>query len=174
MKYVMKSGTLSDCEKALIRVKGDFIGPGKKLYYADGTVALQTDIRKRETGHDKTGDVRFRYYVMLDVWGNEVAVGKPDYEEGEDPISAGWPVCRMPKTAHMQLLFREREYCLRVVDSQNYTLKEPSGKIVLHISHRGLSGGWDIEADDLFPPEVVCGIFVFCRYLEQENEFIIV
>ena len=55
MKYVMKSGTLSDCEKALIRVKGDFIGPGKKLYYADGTVALQTDIRKRETGHDKDG-----------------------------------------------------------------------------------------------------------------------
>ncbi len=25
-----------------------------------------------------------------------------------------------------------------------------------------------------FVPEIICGIFIFCRYIEQENEFLVV
>ena len=42
---------------------------------------------------------------------------------------------------------------------------------VMQIFHRGIVGGWNIEAMDNFAPEIICGIFVFCKYIEQENEF---
>ena len=35
-------------------------------------------------------------------------------------------------------------------------------------------GGWLFHDDHGFAPEVLCGIFAFCRYIEQENEFLIV
>ncbi|MCI6377313.1 MAG: chromate transporter [Clostridiales bacterium] len=57
---------------------------------------------------------------------------------------------------------------------QNYVLTAQSGRAVVQILHKGLAGGWSIEADDKFPPEIICGIFLFCRYIEQENEFNIV
>lgn len=48
---------------------------------------------------------------------------------------------------------------------------DENGKIIMR---RGLCGGWLIDAFDDFSPEILCGIFVFCRYVEQENEFLIV
>ena len=40
--------------------------------------------------------------------------------------------------------------------------------------HRGIAGGWTLEDNCGFSPEMLCGIFIFCRYIEQENEFMIV
>ena len=42
------------------------------------------------------------------------------------------------------------------------------------IMHRGLCGGWSIDADEAFSPGILCGLFAFCRYMEHENEFMIV
>lgn len=54
-----------------------------------------------------------------------------------------------------------------------YLTKE-NGTVVLQIMHRGIAGGWTIDTVEKFQPQVICGLFMFCRYIEQENEFIIV
>ena len=55
-----------------------------------------------------------------------------------------------------------------------YVLKEESGKAVMEITHRGLVGGWDIAGPEDFGCEGVCGIFLFGRFMERENEFWVV
>lgn len=45
---------------------------------------------------------------------------------------------------------------------------------VVHILHRGIMGGWTIEDETGLLPKNLCGLFVFCRYLERENEFMTV
>ena len=59
-------------------------------------------------------------------------------------------------------------------NSQNYTLRDRAGYIVVQIMHRGLTGGWNMEVDEDFTPEILSGLFAFCRYIEQENEFLVV
>ena len=63
---------------------------------------------------------------------------------------------------------------LRMHNSQNYTMKDIHDADVLRIMHRGLIGGWLLEDRCGFAPETLCGLFIFCRYIELENEFIIV
>ena len=41
-------------------------------------------------------------------------------------------------------------------------------------NEKGIAGGWIVEDICGFVPEIICGIFIFCRYIEQENEFLIV
>lgn len=59
-------------------------------------------------------------------------------------------------------------------NSQNYSLINNANSEVLRIMHKGISGGWIVEDTCGFLPEIICGIFIFCRYIEQENEFLIV
>ena len=59
-------------------------------------------------------------------------------------------------------------------NSQNYSLINAHNSEVLRIMHKGIAGGWAVEDICGFVPEIICGIFIFCRYIEQENEFLIV
>lgn len=52
-------------------------------------------------------------------------------------------------------------------------MKNSQGNTVLQVMHTEISGGWTIDAPDNFSPEVITGLFIFCRYIEQENEFIV-
>lgn len=174
LKYIMKAGILYKDEKVLARIKSAFVGPKKKIFSADGILLLQTDIHSLEIPSEEIGDVRFRQYIMLDANGSKYAIAKPDYAKDDDPTVVGWPICRMPRVDHAQFLMCNKEYCLIMKNSQNYSLKEMSGEIVVQIFHRGLVGGWDLEIVDYFSSEVICGIFIFCRYMEQENEFLVV
>ena len=81
---------------------------------------------------------------------------------------------RMPKVDHAHLRMDGREFKLAMKGGAGYTLSELSGKEVLRILHRGITGGWDIDAADRLRPETICGLFVFCRYMERENEIVIV
>lgn len=58
------------------------------------------------------------------------------------------------------------EYLLTMHNSQNYSLINAHNSEVLRIMHKGIAGGWAVED--------ICGIFIFCRYIEQENEFLVV
>jgi len=174
MKYTMKAGVLYQDEKILVRLKSSFNGPEKNVILADGTLILRTDIRDLDVPAEKSGDVRFRRYIIFDENGKECAVAKPDYAEGDDPEIVGWPICRMPKIDHAQFLYHNDEYMLTMQNSQNYSLTDRSGKTDVQIFHRGLIGGWNIIADNKFTPEMICGIFAFCRYMERENEFLTV
>ncbi|MBC8576279.1 hypothetical protein H8717_07655 [Oscillospiraceae bacterium BX1] len=66
------------------------------------------------------------------------------------------------------------EYLLTMHNSQNYSLTNNDNSEVLRIMHKGIVGGWTVEDHCGFAPEILCGIFAFCRYIEQENEFLIV
>lgn len=174
MKYVMKAGALYAGDKMSARIKGVFTGPEKKIYSENGAVVMQTDIVNADVPPDERGNVRYRRYILSDVNGNECAAASPDYAEGDDPAVVGWPACRMPRVDHAEIVIDGKEYLLVMQNNQHYSLSEKSGKTVIQIFHRGLCGGWNIEATDDFGSEMICGIFVFCKYMEQENEFLTV
>lgn len=176
MNYIMAAGSLYDKykNKVYVHIKGRFAGPEKKILSADGVLLMQSDICKTNTSDNKTGGICYTEYVLQDEKGNKCAVARPNYAAGEDPAEVGWPINRMPKVDHAQITMEGQEYCLVMQNNQNYTLADHTGNIVLRILHRGLIGGWNIEADNSFSPEIVCGLFIFCRYIEQENEFITV
>ena len=176
MRYTLKAGMLykEDRQAPLIHMKGVFSGPEKIIYLPNEEQVLRTDIRNLPVPSGKRKDVRFREYVMLDPNGRTIASGKPDYAEGDDPAVVGWPICRMPKVDHAAVTIDGKPYALVMHNSQNYGLKDPAGYTVVQIMHRGLCGGWNIDTDEAFSPGILCGIFAFCRYMEQENEFVVV
>lgn len=156
-----------------MRTKGVFIGPEKSVFHPNGDQILCTDIRQQSAPTGRQGDVRFREYVMLDSAGKTLACANPGYAEGDDPAVVGWPIYRMPRVDHADIQMDGKAYILTMQNSQNYTLKDSAGYTVVQIMHRGLAGGWNIDTDECFAPEILCGLFAFCRYIEQENELLI-
>ena len=52
---------------------------------------------------------------------------------------------------------------------REYVMLSQGGALEVSIDHRGLAGGWDIEADDGISAAFLLGLFSFCRYMEREN-----
>ena len=176
MRYTIRAGMLyeENRQESLIHMKGIFSGPEKHICLPNEEWVLRTFIRDLPAPPRKRSDVRFREYVMLDPDGAEIARGKPDYAQGEDPAVTGWPICRMPRVDHADVTIQGKPYALIMHNSQNYTMKDIHDADVLRIMHRGLIGGWLLEDRCGFAPEILCALFAFCRYIELENEFIIV
>lgn len=173
MNYIMKSGCLSGEQSGEIiaKIKSTLTGPVKKIARAESE--YYTDIRRLRPPRERSGDLRFREYVFGEQSSIKM-IGRPGYADGEDPLVAGWPVCRMPRADRIRIILGSEEFALTMHNSQNYSLRDKTGYVVLQIIHRGLNGGWLFHDDHGFSPEILCGIFVFCRYLEQENELMIV
>lgn len=73
-----------------------------------------------------------------------------------------------------ELTWRKKAYRLEMVSCENYLMKNQQGEVALCVLHRGIAGGWQIECGPEFEPWVICAVFVFCRYLEQENQMVVV
>lgn len=174
MKYIMKAGNLYFNNIMSARIKGAITGSGKKIYSANGSILLHTDIVNLEVPPNGMGNVRYRQYILFDGNGDTCAVANPDYAEGDDPTVAGWPLHRIPRVDHAKVVYDKNEYLLVMQNGQNYLLSDKCSKAVIQISHRGLAGGWNIEVMNDFAPEIICGIFIFCKYIEYENEFLVV
>ena len=177
MQYQMKSGVLYDPagQQPLARIKGVFCGPEKEIQTTDGSNTLfYTGIRQTEAPDPCPDSLPYREYVMYSGQGTVYVIAHPDYAEGEDPASASWPLCRMPRVDHAVLSYGGNAYTLVMENEQNYVLLDATQAHIVQILHRGISGGWNIEAPDGFPAVFLCGLFVFCRYIEKENEFIVV
>lgn len=172
MKYTMKAGVLYLEDKPLARIKSALTGPEKRILSAKGELLARSDILRLETPPERRGDVRFCRYTLTAKDGASLASAAPDYAPEEDPMVTGWPFCRMPRVDRAKIWIGEREHRLLIQNSQNYLLQGPEGET--RVMHRGLMGGWDIETGGSFGPELLCGTFVFCRYLEQENELFMV
>lgn len=166
MKYTMMGGALSLRDAVAARITGVFTGPEKRILSPEGQLLLLADIQEEDGG-----EARARQYRLLDARGNLIAHAKPD-AENEKSAAFGWPRQSLPWVDHARMALGEAEYRLTMKNSQNYVLEYPDGETAVTFFHRGLIGGWDIEAKDALSPEVLCGVFVFCRYLEQENEFL--
>lgn len=171
MHYVIQTGILFSGEnQPLARVKSSFSGQEKTICTPDGTIVMRTMIRALSESEAYGADVRSHEYVLLHEDGTTAATARPDYAKNSDPSETRWPVCRMPRVDHAAVFLRGQTYCLQFQNSQNYTLTDSAGVVCVQIYHRGLIGGWNVEAGEAFLPEELCGIFAFCRYLEQENE----
>lgn len=174
MNYIIKSGCLSQesTGEIMARINGTFSGPSKRI--TGSCTDYHTEIRDLKAPAGHSGDVRFREYVLTSQVNNGIMIGKPGYADGDDPMVTGWPICRMPRVDHARISIGTKEYELIMHNSQNYVMRDHSGYVILQIIHRGLIGGWCLYDDHGFSPEILCGIFVFCRYIEQENELLIV
>ncbi len=174
MHYVIRTGVLfSQEDRPLAQLKGAFSGQEKTVCTPDGTVVMRTMIRRAEQPVQHPVDVHSREYVLLHADGTQIAQARPDYAQGADLSAAGWPVCKMPEVDHASVHMHGEQYRLNFQNSQNYTLTDRSGGVMVQILHRGLAGGWNVDAGEDFSPEEICGLFVFCRYLEQENEMMV-
>lgn len=174
MQYTIKSGVLyqEPSHHPLAKMKRALAGPTQKIYPCEGELILKTEIRYPDTEKAHTGDVRNKEYVLTDGGGNVVASARPGYAQGDDPDVVGWPLCRLPRVDHAKVSMDGTENTLTMHSSQRYTVRNADGVEILRITHRGMEGGWAIEDEYPFPPEIICGMFAFCRYIEQENEFL--
>lgn len=174
MNYIMKAGALYQGDQVLARIKSPFSGAAKSVCLTDGTLILRTDIQNTAPAAEHSGDVRFRRYVLFDAAGAEQVSARPDYAAGDEPELVGWPVSRSPRVDHAKLQYKKVEYLLCMKSSSCYILSDPQGETLVEIRHRGLTGGWTIDSAAAFSPGLLCAVFIFCRYIERENEFPVV
>ena len=176
MRYRMKSGVLflPGSGERCAQIKSAFWGARRSISLADGGAQYQTDIDLLEAPAGRSGDVRYHVYTLKDGDGEVLMQARPGYAVEDDPDLVGWPICRVPRVDHADVSLEGSAYSLVMHNSQNYSLQGESGPATLRIMHEGISGGWTMEAARAFAPQVLCGLFIFCRYMEQENEFIVV
>ena len=176
MRFTMRNGVLTGNtnQQTQAVLKGALVGPQKRIYAKDGTLALRTDIRKAAASKVQSGDVRAREYVLLTPSGAKYATARPGYSKEDDPAEVGWPIFRAPCVDHAHVFCDGNEYRLTAGKDRNYTLLDPSHRTVAEFRRKSLISGWDVEAEDGFPAEILCAIFVFCQYLRQENELHVV
>ncbi len=176
MRYILKSGNLYKDKNltVLVKMKSTLIGPLKKIQKSTGELLLEASIRYLDETKAYTGDVRNREYTLIDHEGNLIASAFPKYAEGENPDKDGLSIYRMPRVDHAHITIGGTEYILIMHNSKHYTMKNLNNVEILRILHKGIAGGWILEDSYGFVPEVLCGLFAFCRYIEQENELLIV
>lgn len=176
MTYELKAGVLykQPEEMPLARIKGGLYGAERQILGPDDSLLLRTDVRHLESPPGQGGNVRYTRYVMYRADGREYALGEPRYAEEDDPETKGWPICRMPRADRILLTAGSTGYTLCMDSSREYELIDSKRARALHIVHRGVAGGWRLECELAFPVCFLCGVFLFCRYLEQENRFLTV
>ena len=176
MTYELKAGVLykQPEEIPLARIKGGLYGSERQILGPDNALLLRTEIHHLESPPGQSGNVRYTRYIMYRANGQKYALGEPRYAEGDDPGKNGWPIYRMPRADSVRLTTGSTEYTLHMENSREYELIDSRDARVLYIVHRGVVGGWRLESRLAFPVCFLCGVFLFCRYLEQENRFLTV
>lgn len=171
MKYSLISGALytDDGKAKLAYMKNVFASSEKQVISHDGKEHLSVSI---VTGSSCDGVLH--EYVIQDMNMNPLAVARPEYSEKEHPDVCKGPINRASLVDHAKLLIKNKEYDLVRKCFQNYEVYEKSGRIAVHISRRGMIGKWTVDADESIEPTLLCGLFVFCKYLEKENELFVI
>ena len=171
MTYILKSGALRPVgyDNTLAKIKSDFRGQRKNIYLPDGILSLCTDIIRIANAED---GINYTQYIMYTPQGEQISSGWsrcPGCKETASDV-----LSNTSKVNHIFVVMNNVDYVLNRVSRQLYELCDDYGKVIMKIKHRGIQGGWYIETFSPFKPDIICGIFCFCRYLEQENEFMII
>ena len=170
MEYRMKAGVLyrEQAAEPLAQIRSSLSSRDKQIFAPDGTLLLRTEVRSSGEGRPLPGR---REYRMLLPDGRLYAAASPQYAGGADPGAAERPVCGMPRADHAVLTREGCRYTLWMQNEQNYLLQDAQRQTAAQVLHRGLAGGWKIAAQEDLPAGFLCGLFVFCRYLERESEW---
>lgn len=171
-RYFMKSRILSDAEQdqPLATLNGNFWGPEVKIQLCGEMTQFSAGILESA----KPDFEEERKYWFRDEEGQILWEGTPLCAEEGEPESQEWPANRIPRVDRVRIEGGGERYLLLMKNSQNFRLEDPDGEVVLQILHRGISGGWDIETEREWSAGWICGIFLFGRYLEKENEFSVI
>lgn len=171
MKYHIHYGKLfpvSQDEKkdCLCYIKPPVYSQNKRLCSADGRQEVSVEIIETGAGSQHPA----HRYIIKDPAGNLLAAGQPGYTGGSDihPFSRG------PRADHVAIKLPGASCMLQMQNSQNFILIMEDGKKAMELIHNGVSGGWNVSADDSLDAMLVMGIFLFSRYLDKENEFVVV
>lgn len=172
MEYVILGGCLypkdgKEHDAPLARIKNTLCGGERLILGPGGAPALRALAETGAPGEAKQ-------YLLLRPDGTVVARGRPGYAAGQDPAHQGWPLSHLPRTDHADLVLDGEACVLEMLNSQNYELRSARGDCLVQVLHRGLLGGWDLRCRIHLPPEELCGLLVFCLYLDRENEFLTV
>ncbi len=170
MHHTIKAGILySEQNEPLCLLKSVLSSTQKRICLPDGNQIMQTDVLKMSDSAPQNIHRPNHEYVLVNQEGNIICTATPTARNSE-VSSAQWPVYCVPGVDHASFIWGQTKYLLVMHNSQNYTLSDTSGKNIVRIFHKGMTGGWNLETDADFPPGVLCGIFAFCRYIEQEDE----
>ncbi len=178
MNLLLKSGTLYRTEnkysgQALAIIHNRLFGLEKQIIA--GEKQFLTQIRTEIPTGERICGACPKQYLLKNSDGEILLSGVPKYADEDVPSIVGQFIYRMPRVNSAELIFQDRSGLLRMINSQNYRLTDTSGKVILTLLRRGIfSGGWNLDAAEELRPEFLCGIFIFCRYMEQENELPIV
>lgn len=175
MNYRLLSGVLYGGKDGapLAKIHGSVCGPEKEITAADGKRLYTSEIRHLEAPAGRSGEVNYHKYALTAADGSCIEAS-PAYNPDFDAAADGWPLCRLPRTDRAMLALGSALYTLIMQNTQNYIQQNAAGAVVARIVHRGVTGGWDIDAPAAMSAGLVCGLYVFSRYLERENEFLTV
>lgn len=135
----------------------------------DNTETGDTTCTDRSTGITINTPSKKHRYMIKDPAGKLLAEGSPGYTPAAD-----LPFSRGTRADHIDITLPDMTCRLQMQNSQNFILTLPDGHKMMELIHNGVSGGWNICADDSLDTMLVMGIFLFSRYLEKENEFVVV
>lgn len=168
MKYVMRSNTLFDeknNKRAYIHASASYL---KSVIRSENGEIINAELRM-----NSSYDAHKHEYVMTDNESNVIASARPRYSKDEDPDQNGWPLNRAPLVDEASLTIRGGIYKIIRVGYPKYEIRDSAGRLMLGTAYSPLMKNWNIYASKSLSPEIICAIVIFCKYLEFENDAVI-
>ena len=162
MKYLIKAGSLYQIDNGrpgtkLACLKSPYYPVKKTILSPDGRIRLFAEIRP-------SGN-REQMYILSDSLNQIILSGSPGY-------SKNLTISSEPHLNQIKITLEHRIYNLFMKNTQECLMMDENSWVSAKLTHRGTGGGWLLEADPVFSPYILMGLFIFCRYLDKENEFL--
>jgi hypothetical protein len=174
MKYQIRAGSLyaivnGRTAEKLAFIQSPFYTEKQTILSPDGSVKLIAQVRT-----DGKPGIQGKEYVIIDEQEQTIVTGKPECSNEENAGVDSEIISSMSRMDTVRLEMDHSVYYLRMRNSQNYCLEDTSGQKKLEIIHNGIAGGWTVETEDAIEPLMVMAIFLFSRYLDKENEYVVI
>lgn len=159
MRYTLKSGILfTENQQPVARISTESIGSVRTIALAQTGAVFCTRIQNHALGTEKSAAAQFHEYLLEDDSGKILLRAQPVF----------LPKAAPSRIDHAQLHLYGAAFRLVMADRQHYYLEDSSGRRPWQLVHRGLVGGWCMDTRLPCSAQILCGLFLFCRYLEQE------
>ena len=165
MKYLIKAGKLYQIDNErpsakLAYLKMPYYPTKKTILSPDGRIKLYADIKTGE-GVKRSQE---QIYVLSDPLNQTILSGSP-VSSKRSPLQNGIPVNQIRFTMEHKI------YDLFMKSNEEYCIMDENSWVTARLLHNS-KGGWSVEAELVFSPFILMGLFIFCRYLDKDNEFI--
>ena len=166
MKYLIKAGKLYilDNERPstkLACLKMPYYPTRKTILSPDGRIKLYADIKTCEGGEHSLEQI----YILSDSLNQTILSGSPVFPENLSLLN-GQPVNQI------KFIMDHKGYDLFMRSSEEYCIMDEESWVTVRLVHNIKGGGWNVDADPVFSPFILMGLFIFCRYLDRENEYV--